>query len=108
MNHYAAEGVGISRSVPAAGLGGGRQGERQRKPGPLAFRAVARDGAAVLLDDPVRDREAESRALAELLRREERVVDSGHLIGRDARTGVPDLDVRDVAVDAGDDRQPAA
>src|SRR5688572_9539101 len=85
MDNYAADAGGISRSVPAAGLGNGRQRQRQGKAGSLSLGAVARDGAAVLLHDPVRDREAEARALTEFLRGEEGIVDPRHLFGRDTR-----------------------
>ncbi len=53
---------------------------------PCPIGAVAGDRAAVLLHDAVGDRQAESGALADLLGREERIVDARELLGRNART----------------------
>src|SRR5687767_12130095 len=73
----------------------------------LADLAVAGDRAAVFLHDAVRDREPEAGALANLLGREERIVDARQLLGRNARAGVADFDDRAAAVLARHDREPA-
>src|SRR5688500_47653 len=83
----AGESVGATRgmsSLPVqrlrAGRGaGGRERECQRKPGPLADCTVARDAAAVLLNDSVGDRQSEPCAFSDFLRREERVVNAREL-----------------------------
>ena len=68
--------------------------KRQREARALTDRAVAGNRAAVLLDDAVGDRQPQAGALADVLRREERIVDARQLLGRNARAGVADLDRR--------------
>ena len=59
-------------------------GERRAAAG----RALRPDPPAVLLDDAVADRQAEARALARLLRREERVEDAAQRLGAHAGAAV--------------------
>src|SRR4051812_14565127 len=101
-----------SREPPrGAGLmgpgGRHRQWKPQRESCSLPDVAVARDRTTVLLDDAVRDREPQSRPLADRLRREERIVDPGELFCRNAGPRVRDFDDRGVGIHARDDRQPA-
>ena len=84
-------------------------GSVEREARALADGAVAGDRAAVLLHDAVGDRQAEAGALADLLRREERIVDPRELFGRNPGAGVGDFDRRaDRALRLRDDREPAA
>src|SRR4051794_7658417 len=57
-----------------------RQGQPQRETRTLPGFTLARDGAPVLLHDPVRDRQAEPGALSDRLRGEERIVDPRQLL----------------------------
>ena len=82
-------------------------GRRKRESSSLTDAAVAGDGAAVLLDDSVGDGETEAGPLADVFRREERIVDAREVIRRDARSGIGHLDHR-LAARARHDRQPAA
>ena len=87
---------------------GGGQRQRQREPRALPDRAVAVNRAVVLAHDAVGDRQAEARAAADRLGREERIVDARQLLRRNAGAGVGDLGDHAIAVDARRDRQPAA
>src|SRR5690242_14565770 len=51
------------------------------------------DRTAMLLDDSVRHRKAQPRALARRLGGEERIVDAVQMLGRDAAAGVGYLDL---------------
>src|SRR5690606_36654867 len=62
--------------------------------------------AAMALDDAVGEREAETRALAHLLRREEGIEDAGPDRLRDAGTGVLELDPHAVGGGLGPDEDP--
>ena len=57
--------------------------------------------------DPVADVQAQSRALPDLLGREERIEDAALEFGRDSRSGVTDLDQHTIPVPAGADGQRA-
>ena len=59
----------------------------------LADRALHLDGPAVRRDDAMADREAEPRALADTLRREERIEDALQVLFRDAAAGIDDRDL---------------
>ena len=87
-----------SLGLPVHGLRhrAGSDGERQRKrkAGSLAERAVAGDRAAMFLDDAVGDGQTEAGAFADLLGREERIVDARELIRRNPGAGVGNLDGR--------------
>ena len=86
-----------------------RERQREREARALADGAVAGDRAAVLLHDAVGDRQAEAGALADLLGREERIVDARQLLGRNARARCRRSRRRPSAPSArGHDRQPAA
>ena len=74
---------------------------------PWPERAVAGDGAAVLLDDSVRDRQAEPRAFPDILGGEERIVNPRELFGGNARSRVADFDAGSLLAATGDDTQPA-
>ena len=71
--------------------------------------ALDRDRPAVLLDDPLAEREAESRPLPARLRREEGLEDPRPDLGRNPRPGVADLEPHPVplAVEPCRDREPA-
>src|ERR1043166_6760002 len=71
-------------SVRRAPGGGRRRGECEGKSRALARRAVAPDGAVVLLHDAIGDREAETGAAADRLRREERSEDPPQMLGRNS------------------------
>ena len=73
---------------------GRRRRERSvnRVPWPSCCRS--RIDAFVLTDDAVGDRQAEARALADGLGREERIVDTREILARNARAGVGHLDNR--------------
>src|SRR5215210_1072577 len=77
--------------------------QRQRKAGSLAERAVARNRPAVFLDDAVGDRQPKTRAFADRLGGEERIVNARELIRRDSGTGVGDLDSHSSLMIPGDD-----
>ena len=65
---------------------------------------VEADGPSVALDDdPVRHREALTRALADLLGREERIEDPVGDLGGDSRAAVGDLDDHRVGLGAAGD-----
>src|SRR5215216_3304629 len=66
--------------------------ERDAERGAFARRALDGDVAGVLLYDAVGDGEAEARAAPDTLGREERVVNLGDVLGRDAHAGVGDFD----------------
>src|SRR6266849_5535267 len=87
-------------------VGGERQ--RERKARTLTDRAVTTNGAVVLADDAVRDRQPQTCAAPDRLGREKRIVNAGQLLGRNARAGVRNLRHGPVAVDTGRYRQPAA
>ena len=70
---------------------GHRERQADREPRALPDLTVACDRPSVLLHDAVGDGQSESRSLADLLRREERVVNPRQLLGRNARPGVGDL-----------------
>src|SRR5207253_10112761 len=103
---------------------GGEHGRRGRSRGPegarqdrevdleggsLAGSAGDRDRAAVLLDDPLAQREPEARPLARRLGREERLKDLGLNVARDPGAGIGDreLDTRPLTGEAGRDGDPA-
>ena len=65
---------------------------------------LALDGAAVALDELVDDRQAQSRALADVLGGEERIPDPRQDVGRDALAVVPDLDLDGAGLARGLDR----
>src|SRR5580698_4308443 len=71
----------------------GRQ--RDAEGGPFAEAAQDLDAAAVSIDDAMDDGQAEPRALADVLGREERIEDPGDDLGRDPRSVVRygDLDI---------------
>ena len=79
------------------GLGGARRplDRRRRKfedePRALADDALAVDRAVVLAHDAVGDGQAEAGALADRLGREERIVDAGEVLARNAGAGVRQL-----------------
>ena len=75
-----------------------QRGNREREAGALADRALAVDGAVVLLDDAVGDRQPEPGALADGLGGEERIVDAGQVLGR-MPAPVSDLDDRAPSLD---------
>src|SRR4051812_39838675 len=84
--------VAISQSLLPAGAALPRHRlrhrERHREPRALPHDAVALDVAVVLANDAVGDREPETRAAPNRLRREERIVDARQLFRRNARSGV--------------------
>ena len=85
-------------------------GSSTKKDAPPVFGRQS-DPAAVLLDDRVRDGQAQAGALADFLRREKRVEDLRLQFLRDPRTVVVDLEDDGVAVDvvpAADDESAAA
>src|SRR5262249_35695593 len=83
--------------------------ERQldREDGALPRLARALDRPAVLLDDPVREREPEARAAPRLLRREEGLEEPREMLGLDPRPVVLDLDPHAIAAHARRDRDRA-
>src|SRR2546428_5639857 len=66
--------------------------------------ALDLDGAAVTLDDPEADRQAEARAAHVGFRGEERLQDPVEALRRDAGAGVGDFDLDCVADDGRPDR----
>ena len=66
----------------------GREGNSSWNVVPCRHAAVHLDRAAMLLDDTVRYRQPEAGALAADLGREERIVDAGQVLRRDALTGI--------------------
>src|ERR1044071_7779398 len=95
------------RRIGRAGLAQGhrdlaRQLDGEDRTGPEL--GVALDRAAVALDELMHDREAEPRALADILGGEERVPDARQDVGRDALPVVADLDGDGVGVARGVDR----
>ena len=72
-------------------LGGGDGGQLESEHGAVRH-ALGGEPPAVLLDDAVRYREPEPRALPHLLRREEGLEDARHDLGRDAGAVVLELD----------------
>src|SRR5690606_29459200 len=64
------------------------QRQHETEAGPLLRIAVARQRTTMLLDDTVRDREPEAGAAPVGLRREEGIVDSRQVLGRNADTRV--------------------
>ena len=80
-------------AAPAASTGdSAASGSARRKRVPWPVLALARQRAAVLLDDAVGDRQAEAGAAALGFRREERIVDAREVLRRNADAGVGDLD----------------
>src|SRR3954453_23434730 len=98
--------IPLLRPCGPRGGRGGRQ--HQREPRPLSNCAVAADHPVVLVDDPVGNRQAEPGPAADRLRREERIVDAGQLLGRDPGPGIGDLGERLAVDDARRHREPAA
>src|SRR6185369_12391340 len=58
--------------------------------------------------DAVRNRKPQTRAAADGLRAEERIVNAGEMFRRDARAGISDLGDSLIAIDPGIDSEPAA
>src|SRR4051812_13925709 len=83
-----------------------RKGEREARA--LPDGAVTMNRAVVLADDAVRDRQPESRAAANGLRREERVVDARQMRRWNSGARVGDLHEGMVALEARLHGQPAA
>src|SRR5438067_9694676 len=78
---------------------GAGKGQLDEECGALAGRAFNRDRAAVLLDDPIRDGQAEAGAFADFLGGEERIEDPQLKSGRNP---VPGIDERDLDRRGGD------
>ena len=74
--------------------------KRKNEPRALSDPALALDAAFVLADDAVGDRQAESRPLADGLRRKERIVDSREVFARNPRSRIGDLRDRAAAFGA--------
>src|SRR5262249_53161901 len=93
------QGYTLRPAASGGGLLAGRRHERQHQLelGADAHGGIHGDLPAVLLDDLVGDRQAEPRALADRLGREERIEDLGQDIGRYALAVVLDFH-RDVLV----------
>src|SRR5918993_3937952 len=83
--------LSVADGLQARGAGRG-DGERDAEGGAATGRALDGDVAGVLLHDAVGDGEAEAGAAPDALGREERVVEAGDVLGRDADAGVDDLD----------------
>ena len=108
----AIETVNISTSAYDAEFGRARRSLERRRQAQREARALpdgagAADGAVVLVNDPVGDRQAQSGAAADRFRGEERVVDPRQVLGGNARSRVGHLGDGAIAVDACRDRQPA-
>ena len=77
-----------------AGRGAGRQADAEGRP--LADPALDLDAPPVAVDDPVHDRQPQSRPLPHVLGREERVEDPRENLGRNPGAVVPDREVKSV------------
>src|SRR5262249_30182024 len=76
---------GLEASAEACARDGDAEG------GASAWFAVDADSPSVFLDDAVRNGESKPGALADALRRVERIVNLCHVLGRDTDSGVGDL-----------------
>src|SRR5690242_5041533 len=101
MKRQVSRSSSTTRILGMAGLGAGaRDGEADLDLRAFVAAAGHGDGASVRGHHVARDGEAETRALAGLLRGEEGVEDAGHVAGVDAAAGVRDRDLDQAAARA--------
>src|SRR5207253_3371034 len=86
----------------------GRPRQEDRESAALPHLALDFDPAAVLGDDPVRDREPEARPLPDRLGREERLEDVRQVVARDAAALVRDRDAEVIRLGGAGSRRTGA